>query len=63
MEQLKDGSGIKMTILQYFSPSGSVIHKQGIEPDYVVELTEDCFDENGDLVNDLQLQKAVELLK
>ena len=63
VEQLKDGAGIKMTILQYFSPNGSVIHKQGIEPDYVVELTEDCFDENGDLVNDLQLQKAVELLK
>ena len=29
----------------------------------VVELTEDCFDENGELINDLQLQKAVELLK
>ena len=63
VEQLTDGSGIKMTILQYFSPNGSVIHKQGIEPDYVVELTEDCFDENGELIDDLQLQKAVELLK
>lgn len=63
VEQLTDGSGIKMTILQYFSPNGRVIHKNGIEPDYVVELTEDCFDENGTLVNDLQLQKAIELLK
>ena len=63
VEQLTDGSGIKMTILQYFSPNGSVIHKNGIEPDYVVELTEDCYDEDGNLVNDLQLQKALELLK
>ena len=63
VEQLTDGSGIKMTILQYYSPNGSVIHKQGIEPNYVVELTDDCYDENGDLVNDLQLQKAIELLK
>ena len=63
VEQLTDGSGIKLTILQYYSPNGSVIHKQGIEPDYVVELTEDCYDEEGNLVNDLQLQKALELLK
>ena len=63
IEQLTDGSGIKLTILQYYSPNGSVIHKQGIEPDYVVELTEDCYDEEGNLVNDLQLQKALELLK
>ena len=52
-----------MTILQYFSPNGSVIHKNGIEPNYVVELTDDCYGENGELVNDLQLQKAIELLK
>ncbi|MBR5641838.1 MAG: S41 family peptidase [Firmicutes bacterium] len=63
VEQLTDGSGIKMTILQYYSPNGSVIHKNGIEPNYVVELTDDCYDENGDLINDLQLQKAIELLK
>ena len=63
VEQLTDGSGIKMTILQYFSPNGSVIHKTGIEPDYVVELTEDCFDEEGNLINDLQLKKAMELLE
>ena len=63
IEQLTDGSGIKMTILQYYSPNGSVIHKTGIEPDYVVELTDECYDEDGELVNDLQLQKALELLR
>ena len=63
---LEDGSGaaVKMTILQYFSPNGNVIHKKGITPDYVVELPE------GKIVNedlhrkdDSQLQKAVEILK
>ena len=63
LDRLADGSAVKLTILQYFSPSGNVIHKQGITPDYVVELTEDCYDEEGNLVNDLQLEKALELLK
>ncbi len=63
VEQLTDGSGIKLTMLQYFSPNGSVIHKNGIEPDYVVELTEDCYAEDGTLTDDRQLQKAIELLK
>ena len=62
IEQLKDGSAVKLTIMQYFSPSGNVIHNVGIEPDYVVELTEDCYDAEGNLVNDLQLKKAIELL-
>ena len=63
LDRLADGSAVKLTILQYFSPSGNVIHKQGITPDYVVELTDDCYDEDGNLVNDLQLEKALELLK
>ena len=63
LEKLPDGSAVKITILQYFSPSGNVIHKQGVTPDHVVELTDDCYDEYGNLVNDLQLQKAIELLK
>lgn len=63
MEQLSDGSAINLTILQYFSPKGNVIHKIGIIPDYVVELTEDDYDAEGRLINDRQLDKAVELLK
>ena len=63
LDKLRDGGAIKLTILQYFSPSGKVIHKQGVTPDYVVELTDDCYDKDGNLVNDLQLKKALELLK
>ena len=51
-----DGSAVKITIMQYFSPSGKTIHKVGITPDYVVELVD------GD-ETDYQLQKALEVLK
>ena len=55
---LSDGSGsaIKLTTRQYLSPAGNVIHKQGVEPDYIVELIPD--DDR-----DYQLEKAVELLR
>ncbi len=62
VEELEDGSAFQMTIMQYYSPNGNVIHKQGVMPDYEVELDEDCWNEDGELVNDKQLQKAVELL-
>lgn len=51
-----DGSAVKITIMQYFSPSGKTIHKVGITPDYIVELVE------GD-DTDYQLEKAIEVLK
>ena len=51
-----DGSAVKITIMQYFSPSGKTIHKVGITPDYIVELVE------GD-ETDYQLEKAIEVLK
>ncbi len=63
VKSLADGSAVKLTIQQYFSPNGSVIHKVGITPDYEVELTEDCYDENWQLIDDRQLKKALELLK
>lgn len=63
MEQLSDGSAVNLTILQYFSPKGKTIHKVGITPDYIVELTEDDYDQDGRLINDRQLDKALDLLK
>jgi carboxyl-terminal processing protease len=61
--QLTDGSAIKLTMWQYFSPAGKQIHKNGVSPDYVVELTPECYDDEGNLVKDLQLDKALELLR
>lgn len=52
---LTDGSAVKLTVMQYFSPSGKAIHEVGVTPDYIVELPVDATD-------DYQYNKAVELL-
>lgn len=36
-DKLSDGSGYKLTIMQYFSPNGNQINEKGVEPDYVVK--------------------------
>ena len=38
---LPSGAGIKLTIALYYTPSGVSIHKKGIEPDMVVEETDE----------------------
>lgn len=53
---MSDGSAIKLTVLEYFSPSGEKIHGVGITPDYIVELTPED-------TEDTQLNKAIELIK
>jgi len=54
---LAGGSGaVRLTTSQYLSPNGNAIHQIGITPDYIVELIP------GD-ARDLQLEKAIELLK
>lgn len=50
-----DGTSVKLTIAKYFTPSGVCIEGVGIAPDYDVEF--------GSYKNDLQLAKALELLK
>ena len=50
---LQDGSGLKITTNEYFTPNRNKINEIGINPDYEVELEEE---------NDTQLQKAIELL-
>lgn len=64
IKPLSDGSGIKLTISEYFTPNGTNIHGIGIVPDVVVELNEDV-EEIGinNIANDNQLQKALEVLK
>ena len=64
IKPLSDGSGIKLTISEYFTPNGTNIHGIGIEPDIIVELPEDVKVigvEN--LKQDTQLQKALEVVK
>jgi len=65
---LADGSGVAVTIAKYLTPSGRDINKLGIEPDYVVELTDeqrDVLTEDRDKVGTLedpQYAKAIDVL-
>lgn len=60
---LKDGSGVKVTIAKYYTPSGECIQGKGITPDIVLDLPEK--DKNRELTHaeDIQLQKAIEVIK
>ena len=53
---LNDGSGIAITISEYFTPNERSINHIGIEPDILVEPAED--DEQ-----DMQLNKTIQLLE
>lgn len=60
---LTDGSAIKVTTSQYFTPSGICIQGEGIEPDYEVDLAPELMIKPKLEYNeDTQLQKAVEVL-
>jgi carboxyl-terminal processing protease len=60
---LNDGSGIKLTTSQYFTPNGRYIHGVGIEPDIIVEMPDSYYEiENPTDEDDIQLQKAIEIL-
>ncbi len=65
--RLSDGSGIKVTIAKYYTPSGICIHGKGIQPDYEVkdEKTLSGSSNYVDLPHneDIQLQKGIEVVK
>ena len=64
IEQLKDGSGIKLTTQKYYTPNGISINKVGIEPDIEVKALELKEGQKPEDVKDVQLERAVaELLK
>lgn len=61
-----DGTGLKVTIARYFTPSGVCIHGQGIKPDIEVKLDQKYDNISVSAIpreDDLQLQKAMEILK
>lgn len=53
---LSDGSCLKITTAQYFTPNGRNIHGTGITPDIVLKKTEDSHTDN-------QLEKAMEIVQ
>ena len=52
--QLEDGSALKLTVMQYFSPDGNAINEKGVTPDRKVADDEDTG-------VDEQLEEALEL--
>lgn len=59
VRQLSDGSGLLITVAQYFTPKGRSLHKKGIKPDEVVKAGKDAvFKEK-----DSQLDRAKEIIK
>lgn len=61
---LVDGSGIKITTAEYFTPNGTRINEIGITPDYEVQLPDSVKNIYSlDRADDTQLKKAIELLK
>ncbi|MBQ6515919.1 S41 family peptidase [bacterium] len=58
INRLPDDAGVNITIQRYLTPSGADIHKKGITPNVVVELTE----ENIKNKDDVQLKAAIKAL-
>ena len=61
---LTDGSGLKITTEEYYTPKGTTIHKVGINPDEEVKLPDNVksiYSVTKD--EDTQLKKAIEILK
>lgn len=61
---LTDGSGLKITTNEYYTPNRSKINEVGIQPDEEIKLPEELEDElEIEEAKDTQLQKAIEILK
>lgn len=60
---LRDGTGIKITIARYYTPSGECIQGKGITPDIIITIPEKDKDKELKLEEDTQLQKAIQVVK
>jgi carboxyl-terminal processing protease len=54
-----NAGGVRVTIARWLTPDQRQISEIGLEPEYIVEMTEEDYAED----NDLQLDKAIEVLK
>ncbi len=57
MEELKDGSSLKVTVAKWLTPNGVDINKNGLEPDIEIEMSIEDYEND----RDPQLEKALEL--
>jgi len=56
---LSDGSAIKLTVSNYYTPNGNNLHKVGVVPDEVLEFDGDAYLKDE---TDNQLNRAIEIL-
>lgn len=61
---LQDGTALKLTTAKYYTPDGNNIHEIGITPDVEIDLPEEVKTKvDMTLEEDVQLQKAIEVLQ
>ncbi len=58
LDELGAGGVLKVTIARWYTPKGSNIDQEGIEPDVTVEFTDEDYEND----TDPQLDKAIEIL-
>ena len=66
IRQLSDGSAIKLTIANYYTPKGNNINKIGIKPDIEVSIDTSLLNKNKDEIThdeDNQLQEAIRVVE
>ena len=56
---LSDGSAVKLTVSNYYTPNGNNIHKIGVEPDIEEKFDSEAYYNDG---VDNQLNKAIEIM-
>lgn len=57
---LSDGSAVKLTVSNYYTPNGDNIHNVGIAPDEVIEFDREAYIKDR---TDNQLNRAIEILQ
>ena len=59
LEQLRNGSSLKITVANWLTPKEELISDKGLEPDIKIEMTDEDYDQG----KDPQLEKAIEIIK
>ena len=60
---MKDGTGVKVTIARYYTPNGECIQGKGIMPDIIYDLPKEQKEKEPTIQEDMQIKKALEVLK
>ena len=56
---MDNGSILKITVANWFTPNGELISNKGLEPDVKIEMTDEDYNQG----KDPQLEKAIEIIK